>query len=35
MGMIQSTVEPLLTYSIGQKWFYLLQKVLESTYGFP
>jgi hypothetical protein len=28
------TVEPLFTYSIGQKWLYLLQKVLKSRYGF-
>ncbi len=28
-------VEPLFTYSIGQKWLYLLQKVLKSSYGFP
>jgi hypothetical protein len=29
------TVEPLFTYSIGQKWLYLLRKVLKSRYGFP
>ncbi len=29
------TVELLFTYSIGQKWLYLLQKVLKSRYGFP
>jgi hypothetical protein len=31
----QSTVEPLFTYSIGQKWLYLLQKVLKMRCGFP
>ncbi len=29
------TVKPLFTYSIGQKWLYLLQKVLKSRHGFP
>jgi hypothetical protein len=29
------TVEPLFSYSIGQKWLYLLQKVLKLRYGFP
>jgi hypothetical protein len=33
--VIRSKVEPLFTYSIGQKWLYLLQKVLKSWYGFP
>jgi MFS family permease len=28
-------VEPLFTYSIGQKWLYLLQEVLKSRYGVP
>jgi hypothetical protein len=30
-----STVKPLFTYSIGQKWLYILQKVLKLKYGFP
>jgi hypothetical protein len=30
-----STVEPLFMFSIGQKWLYLLRKVLKSRYGFP
>jgi hypothetical protein len=29
------TVEPHFRYSIGQKWLYLSQKLLKSTYGFP
>ncbi len=29
------TVEPLFTYSIGQRWLYLLRKVIKSRYGFP
>ncbi len=29
------TVEPLFTYLIGQKWLYLLKKVLKLRYGFP
>ncbi len=33
--MVSSTVKPLFTYSIGQKWLYVLQKVLNMRYGFP
>jgi hypothetical protein len=32
---VQGTVKPLFTYSIGQKWLYLLRKVLKLRYGFP
>jgi hypothetical protein len=30
-----TVIKPLFTYSSGQKWLYLLQKVLISRYGFP
>jgi hypothetical protein len=33
--LVGTTVKPLFTYSIGQKWLYLLQKILKSRYGFP
>ncbi len=32
---IHTTIEPLFTYSIGQKWLYSLRKVLKSRYEFP
>ncbi len=33
--LIRITVKPRFMYSIGQKWLYLLRKVLKSRYGFP
>ncbi len=34
-GVPANTVKPLFTYSNGQKWLYLLRKVLKLRYGFP
>jgi hypothetical protein len=35
MNEVRYSCTSIYVYSIGQKWLYLLQKVLKSKYGFP